>query len=329
MSSYQIEVCTALTSFLIFFVKKILKNINEIIGILCYNTLMKEIIVPKKYNQKKLSTFILDTYPSLRQSIFFKALRKKDIRINDKKISQNEIVCENDKITLYIKDEDLYNSSDIKIVYEDDNIVVAYKPENISVTENSNEKYTLTSYLQEKIDKNVMPCHRIDRNTKGLVLFAKNKESLDILLDKFKKNEIEKYYIAIVYGLPKENHKLLKDYLFKDSKKNQVYISNVPKKGYQEIITEYKVITKDLEKNTSTLEIVLHTGKTHQIRAHLAYHGFPIIGDGKYGDNKINKSFDKKHQELYSYKLVFKFKGNNGILDYLNNKVIRTKGDIM
>ena len=77
------------------------------------------------------------------------------------------------------------------------------------------------------------------------------------------------------------------------------------------------------------MEIVLHTGKTHQIRAHLAFHGFPIIGDGKYGDNKINKSFDKKYQELYSYKLVFRFKGNNGILDYLNNKEIRTKGDFM
>ena len=132
------------------------------------------------------------------------------------------------------------------------------------------------------------PCHRIDRNTKGLVLFAKNKESLSILLEKFKNQEIEKHYLCTVYGIPKENKKTLEAYLFKDKKKSIVYISNEYKKGYQKIITSYSVVSIDKINNTAKLDVVLHTGRTHQIRAHLAHIGYPIIGDRKIW-NKRNK----------------------------------------
>ena len=139
----------------------------------------------------------------------------------------------------------------------------------------------------------ILPCHRLDRNTSGLTLFAKNQQSQNILFEKFKNHEIEKHYICRVYGIPKEKHKILTAYLFKDTKKSMVYIKDSPKKGYQNIITEYTVISTNLSDNTSILEVILHTGRTHQIRAHLAHIGYPIIGDGKYGINEINKKFKR------------------------------------
>ena len=288
---------------------------------------MRKLIVNEKYNNKKLNMFILDSFPNLNKNTLFKALRKKDIRINNVKVSSDTTIYFGDEISIYIVDELLLgeNKFDIEVIFEDENILVVNKPEGLSVTEDSSISSTLTSILKSKYGNNINPCHRIDRNTKGLVLFAKNDEALKILLEKFKNHEIEKHYIAKTYGIPKKEHDILEAYLFKDSKKSLVYISDVPKKDYQKIITEYEVIKKDLKSNISYLDVNLHTGKTHQIRAHLSHIGYPIIGDGKYGINEINKSLGYKTQELYSFSLKFNFKTNNGILGYLNNKEIKLK----
>ncbi|MBP3255014.1 MAG: RluA family pseudouridine synthase [Clostridia bacterium] len=279
---------------------------------------MKTLIVNKKYDNKKLNNFILDSFPNLSQNTLFKALRKKDIRVNDKRVSENVTIYENDEIKVFISDELLEGKLNLNIIYEDDNILVINKSTNLEVTGDN----SLTTILEKKYTF-IKPCHRIDRNTTGLVLFAKNQEALDILLDKFKNREIEKHYLATVYGIPKVKKIRLEAYLFKDNKKSIVYISDTPKTGYQKIITSYKVIDENKKDNTSILDIELETGRTHQIRAHLAHVGYPILGDGKYGINEINKKFNQKTQLLQSNSIKFTFKTPSGILEYLTGKEIK------
>jgi len=244
---------------------------------------MRKIIVNKKYDEKKLNTFLLDNFNGLTLNTIYKTLRKKDIRINNVKISENCTLNEGDEITIYLTDNLLYKTFSLDIVFEDDNIFIVNKPSGIEVVSNDKNEITLTKLVLEHFSSldSPAPCHRLDRNTTGLVVFAKNKETLEILLDKFKNMEIDKYYKCTVYGIPKLKQTTLTAYLFKDSKKSLVYISDEPKKGYQKIITSYKVISESKENNTSILDVTLHTGRTHQIRAHLAHIRYPIIGDRK------------------------------------------------
>lgn len=288
---------------------------------------MEKLIVSKKYNGKKLNKFLLENVPNLTYGLFCNTLRKKDIKINGKRVNKDCIIYEGDEILAYINNNALNEKSENKIrniiqnldiIFEDENILILNKPSNIEVTGNN----SLTSIVHSQF-KNAefkpMPCHRIDRNTTGLVLFAKNEESLNILLEKFKNHEIEKHYLALVYGIPKIKNKKYEAYLFKDNKMSIVYISDIPKKGYSKIVTSFSVL-ETYKNNTSLLDIQIETGKTHQIRAHLAYLGYPIIGDGKYGKNTINKEFNQKYQLLCSYKLKFNFTSNSNILNYLSGE---------
>lgn len=275
--------------------------------------------INSKNNNKKIVNVILSTYPNISSPTIYKALRKKDILVNGCRIKENITVFENDEVIAYIVDTT--PAVKLDIVYEDDNILVINKPSGISVTDEKDSGTTLT-HLVQNYCKSAMPCHRLDRNTNGLVIFAKNKQSLEILFKKFKDREISKNYVCVVFGIPKIKSQTLVSYLFKDNKKSIVYISDTPRKGYQKIITSYYTILSNKEKNISLFDVKLETGRTHQIRAHLAHIGHPIIGDGKYGLNEINKKFKEKTQMLMSYKLKFDFKTDADILNYLNGKTI-------
>jgi len=280
---------------------------------------MKIIKVPKKYNEKELNNILYDTFNGLTNNTLQKAYRKKDIRVNNIRVSENTTIYEGDEIKVYIVDELLIKKVEIEKVYEDNNIVVFNKPINMEIIgDNSLEEYAKKLYGEEFIK----PCHRLDRNTTGLVLFAKNNMALEILLEKFKEHKITKHYKCIVVGIPKVENQLLESYLFKDNKKSCVYISDVQKTGYKKIITSYKIEKKDFKNNLSILDVILYTGRTHQIRAHLAHIGYPILGDGKYGINNINKKFKIKNQQLCSYSLEFNFENENNELSYLNRKKI-------
>lgn len=242
---------------------------------------MKILTVNDKFDNKKLISLLISEFPEASQNTFYKALRKKDIRINDKRISENVTIHTGDNIKIFILDQYLLPTlPNLSIAYEDENILIVNKPKNIEVTgENS-----LTTILLQN-DKyafcKIYPCHRLDRNTSGLVIFAKSEHAFRILTNKFKNHEITKFYKCKAYGIFNKKHDILSAYLFKDKKKSLVYISNNCKNGYKNIITEYKVLEEYIKDNYSILEIILHTGRTHQIRAHLAHIGHPIIGDRK------------------------------------------------
>ena len=260
---------------------------------------MRTLIVNNKNDGKKLNSILLKEFPNLSINSIYKALRKKDIRVNNIKVNENVVVHTGDTLSVYISDDALFGQISVDKIYEDDNILVVNKPIGLEVTGSD----SLTTILSKSYGFDIMPCHRLDRNTSGLTIFAKNHQALDIMLEKFKNHEIEKHYVCRVYGIPQAQHQILNAFLFKDTKKSMVYVSDTPKKGYLNITTEYSVISSNKQNSTSILEVILHTGRTHQIRAHLAHIGLPIVGDGKYGINEINKKFNCKTQNLVSFLL--------------------------
>lgn len=303
---------------------------------------MKQVTVNKNASGQRIDRFLNKTYPALSQGYICKMIRKKEIKVNGKRTEANYKLCENDIITLYIKDElfEIKKPSDddflsvdgkLRIIYEDENIMLLDKEPGLVVHEdNDNTSDTLINrikrYLYDKgeyrpeEEYSFAPslCNRIDRNTGGIVIAAKNAESLRILNQKIRDRELTKLYLCAVNGIPKKREDTLTAYLLKNEKENRVIISDRKTPDNRTITTKYRVL--ETNGKDSLLEVDLITGRTHQIRAHMAYIGHFLLGDGKYGINKINKEKGYKFQALYSHKLIFKFSTDAGILSYLDGR---------
>lgn len=303
---------------------------------------MKEFVITKNDSGQRADKFISKAVPNLPQSLLYKFIRTKRIKLNGKRCDISTKLQVGDVFEMYINDEFFENDTkaeyeflnarqELNIVYEDENILLVYKKSGLVVHEDdTGEKDTLINrilrYLYEKGDYNpddelsFIPalCNRLDRNTEGIVIAAKNAESLRVLNEKIKNREIEKKYLCVCVGKLPKSEDTLKAFLFKDSKKNTVYVTEKSVVGSKSIVTHYKVLKEN--NNLSLVEIELMTGRTHQIRAQFAHIGNPLLGDGKYGINKINREYGVKSQILCAYKLKFDFKTDAMPLNYLNGK---------
>ena len=270
----------------------------------------------KAISDSKLSKQIGVIYPNISYPTIMKLLREKDIKVNGKRVSSDIDIVVGDEIVLYINEEMLEKKFDI--VYEDDNIIVVFKYRKIEVTSPDASVETIESMLNEKHCE-CYAVHRIDMNTIGLVIFAKNEEAKALLDESFKTKTIDKIYLAIIFSSPYKQNDDMVAFLRKDPKYSIVKISDFQQSGYDRIETKYKVLKK--YDDFSLVEVQIFTGKTHQIRAHFAHIGHPILGDEKYGNFKFNKKYKLKYQCLCSYKLTFHFE-NDSLLGYLNGKSI-------
>ena len=247
-----------------------------------------------------------------------KIIRSKSVKVNGVRVGTDMNVSAGDMVYVYLADRE---KDSIEVVYRDDNILVVNKAAGIEVTGEGSLTERINNILT---DTTAAPVHRLDRNTMGLVVFALNKTAENELLASFKERDIDKTYNCIVVGAPRQPSAKLKAYLFKDAKKSLVYVSDTQKPGYLPIETHYTLLKRlgDL----SLLEVKLVTGRTHQIRAHLAHIKLPILGDGKYGINKINRRFRVKTQLLCCTKITFHFKQGN--LKYLDGKSVLLNIDL-
>ena len=310
---------------------------------------MKEFQIKKNDAGQRLDKFLTKAVKGLPTSLMYKFIRTKKIKVNRARTEQKYVLQEGDVVQLFIKDE-FFDSPErddsalasikpkLTVVYEDENIILVNKRPGVLVHEDDEGKDNtlimhIKAYLYQKgeydpdSEQSFAPalCNRIDRNTGGIVIGAKNAEALRVMNEKIKNDEISKFYYCAVHGKMPKKADTLTGFLLKDSDKNQVRIFDKQVKGSKNIITKYKVVA---EKNgMSLLEIELVTGRTHQIRAHLSYIGHPLVGDGKYGVNKDDRAKGYKYQALYAYRLRFDFDDDSGALGYLRGKEVKLSRD--
>ena len=302
---------------------------------------MKELHISKNDSGQRLDRFLSKAVPLLPASLAQKYIRVKRIKLNGGRAQRDTRLQEGDVLTLYINDEffdtpraeNAYLTVSVpklNLVYEDENILLVDKKPGQAVHPHDGAEYgkTLIDHIQAYLyakrewrprEENAFTpalCNRIDRNTGGIVIAAKNAEALRILNEKIRDREIDKRYLAVIEGQIRPQAGTLSGYLFKDAVKNRVYVTDAPQPGAKTAVTKYRTLAQS--RGLSLVECELLTGRTHQIRAQFAHAGHPLLGDGKYG--KLGKDAVRKYQALYSYKLTFSFSTDAGCLSYLKGK---------
>jgi 23S rRNA pseudouridine955/2504/2580 synthase len=303
---------------------------------------MREFTIGKNDAGQRLDRFVSKNLPLLPPALLQQSIRLKRIKVNGKGSKRDARLNEGDVLQLYINDEffDKPNEENLfltvfkpnlNIVYEDENLLLVDKRPGLVVHADETEKVNtlinhIQAYLYQKKEWNpkwenaFAPalCNRIDRNTGGIVIAAKNAETLRIINDKIRDHELEKSYLCITVGHPKQKEGRIEGFLFKDEVKKQVFFHHKPIPGAKTAVTLYKELERRGE--LSLVECRLLTGRTHQIRVSMAEIDCPLLGDGKYGRGDVNKRYHETRQALYSYKLMFDFPTDAGLLNYLRGR---------
>ncbi|WP_422485296.1 RluA family pseudouridine synthase [Gudongella sp. DL1XJH-153] len=303
---------------------------------------MRELRIERNDSQQRLDRFLKKYLADATQGFIYKMIRKKNIKVNEKKAVPDMMLEEGDVVQLYLAEDTIEkfrgqrqhsrSRIDLDIVYEDENIVLINKPVGL-LSHGTGEEFqdnvvdALVGYLIDngdyvpRVEKTFTPsiCNRLDRNTSGIIVGAKNYQSLQLMNQAIKEGMVAKFYKTIVRGTIKKDFEH-KAFLTKDEERNKVQISDDDSDGGKEIWTRFKVLKNS--RDYTMLEVELITGRTHQIRSSLSSLGYPVIGDRKYGDRRINEEFKQEYdltdQWLHGYRLIFD--GLEEPLDYLNNK---------
>jgi len=310
---------------------------------------MRSFTVNENDSGQRLDKFITKTVRGLPASLMYKYIRTKRIKVNRKRAEQKQMLAVGDVVEMYIPDEFFEDETDhaelrrasvkLEILYEDENILLCDKrPGLLAHTGDSDEAgasdaperdtllFQVQAYLVQRgeytpeREHSFAPalCNRIDRNTGGIVIAAKNAEALREMNEQIRLGNVHKTYLCAVHGRPEKRADTLHGYLFKNTKTKTVTVSGSPTRGAKEIITGYRVLTYSPREDLSLLEVQLYTGRTHQIRAHMASIGHPLLGEGKYGVNRTDRERGYKYQALYSYAVQFTFP--EGPLAYLDGR---------